>query len=215
MNHKYTCILLDWDGCLAQTLNIWLQAYQEVFARFKLHPSSEEIVSQVFGDWNGAKKLGVDDVNQFNQHLLNTVNQKLPLVELYPDVLSTLTKLKQLPVKLVIVTSSKRESVEPAIKKNGLNQLIDLVLTKEDVVEHKPNPEIIYTAMKKTRSQLESVLIIGDSNKDVLAGKNAGIDTAIFYPKENQAFYPKQTLLDLQPDYFITHFSQLLDLVHQ
>lgn len=53
----YTYILLDWDGCLAKTLDLWLEVYQQTFAEYNIFPEDKAIIQQVFGDWNGPKKF--------------------------------------------------------------------------------------------------------------------------------------------------------------
>lgn len=193
---NYQLYLYDWDGCIAKTLNIWLDAYKKLFSEYDVQISEQTIITNVFGDWEGPKKVGVKDNERFIKELLNLVNTGFQTLELYPNARETLVKLKDLGVKIAIVSSSKWDSIKPAFEKNGLSKLIDTIISAESVTHHKPDPESIYKAMKDCGvTNKEDVVIIGDSNKDLESGANANIDSILFYPPENHKFYDKQDFM--------------------
>ena len=66
--------------------------------------------------------------------------------------------------------------------------------------------------MERFGSDPKDTIIVGDSDKDVLAGKNAGIDSAIVYPKINERFYKKEDLLKLEPTYFFNEYTDIAKL---
>lgn len=209
----YRCILLDWDGCLAKTLDIWMDAYKKIFKEYGFTPTEREIVEKVFGDWEGPKKIGVEDNDSFTKKLVNLVNMRLPFVKLYPGVRATLRKLKDKNKKVAIITTSKRLSVIPAIKNLRLENFFDVILTAEDVVNHKPHPEILEKAMKILDGTENESLIVGDNEKDIQAGKAAGITTILYFPGENERFYKLKRLMDYRPDHLIRDFSRLLKII--
>lgn len=190
---KYKLYLYDWDGCLAKTLNIWLDAYKKLFSEYGIQISEQTITTKVFGDWEGPKKVGIQDNEKFTKELLNLVNAGFQTLVLYPNAKETLVKLKELGAKIALVSTSKWDSIKPAFEKNNLSKLVDTVISAESVAHHKPDPESIYKAMQDCGiTNTEDVVIIGDSNKDVLCGTNANIDTILFYPPENHKFYDVQ-----------------------
>ena len=71
---KYKLYLYDWDGCLAKTLNIWLDAYKKLFSEYGIQISEQTITTKVFGDWEGPKKVGIQDNEKFTKELLNLVS---------------------------------------------------------------------------------------------------------------------------------------------
>src|SRR3989344_9574031 len=78
----YNYILFDWDGGLANTLSLWLDAHKKAFKESNLNPTDREIIKEEFGTWTGAKKLGITDLEKFNQSLsknFNTVRDKTNL----------------------------------------------------------------------------------------------------------------------------------------
>ncbi len=72
----YNYLLFDWDGCLAQTLEVWRDSYVSIFAEYDLHPTKKQITTEVFGDWDGPLNIGLPkkDLDQFTKKL-----QSLPL----------------------------------------------------------------------------------------------------------------------------------------
>lgn len=95
MPKEYTTILLDWDGCIAQTLDMWLRAYQHTFALFEHTIADETITHTVFGDWDAPQRLGIGDVEKFYNILLEYAEREFAATPLYPgakDVLSSLKK---------------------------------------------------------------------------------------------------------------------------
>ncbi len=214
VTQKCKNILLDWDGCLAKTLDIWLDAYLELSHSLDIYPTEREVVENAFGKWEeGPKSFGVKDPKKFILDLLRIVNQKFPHVELYPGVSDTLKRLKESGRKIALVTSSKKGSVGPALSNLKIKEVFDALLAKEDVKNFKPDPEIIHKTLTLLNADPKESIIVGDSPHDIQAGKNAGITTVLFFPKENERFYREEDLIKENPDYFIRDFEQLLNLV--
>lgn len=71
----------------------------------------------------------------------------------------------------------------------------------------KPNPGMIYSAKKKFNLNLKKSFVVGDRNKDILAGKKAHCRTILIkkkYNKENSS----------HPDYIISNFKELLKIIN-
>ncbi len=212
MNYKY--ILLDWDGCLADTLGVWLETTRAGLNKYGVYIPDSEIVSKVFGNWNAFKeRVGEENYKKAVDELVLVVNERLSKVPLHLQVKETLIELKKRGKKLAIVSSSKRSTVLPSLEYHELNPYIDAVVCVDDVTRFKPDPESIYKALDCLQGNPEEAVIVGDSEKDILAGRNANVSTILYYPKINQSFYSLDTLKSLKPDFLITNFSQVLDLV--
>ena len=53
--------------------------------------------------------------------------------------------------------------------------------------------------------------MIGDSDKDLGAARNFGIDSILFYPDEHRKFYNLEKLKELEPTFIIEDFKTILD----
>lgn len=209
----YNFLLIDWDGCLAASLQNALGVYRDVFSHYNLHPTDAEIVGKAFGDWNPSQKFPIPNNQEFIDKVVAGITKRMAHVKLYDGVKETLEELRALNKKIAIVTTSKRETVLPALKNLHIEPLFDCFLGKEDFTHEKPAPEILYKAMDTLHAVQGETLIVGDSYKDVGAGKNAGITTVIFYPKDNELFYSPETVSSLGADYIINNFKDLLTII--
>lgn len=214
MKKNYNYILFDWDGCLAKTLQIHLDAYKDTFAEYDIFPTDVEVTKQVFGDWNGPAKLGVEDVPTFTDAYLARVVQHFAEAPLYPHALETVKKLKKAGKKIALVTTSTVKLIKPALKKTKMEKYFEFVLAAEDVKEHKPAPEIINKSLAKWKAPKEESIIIGDSKSDLGAANNAKIDAVLFSPKDHDIFYDEKELTETyKPTFVIDDHKELLDIL--
>lgn len=214
---KYKYILFDWDGTLAKTLDIWISAYKFVGDGLGIdlkNYDDSSIVNTFFGkEANGFKKFGVKDTDTVYNQIKKYVDEKVVDVELYPQVVEVLQSLSEYKCKLALHTSSNRNILYPAIINRDLEKYFDLILTRDDVLNPKPDPEIIYKELKHFGAIKSETLVVGDSNSDTEAAKNAGVNSALYYPKENEKFYSKEFVLKQKSNFVINELRQLLDII--
>lgn len=210
---QYNYILFDWDGCITKTLELTLDAYKKIFAEYRVYPDTEIIVKNVLGDWNGPKKLGIEDIDTFTKKLLYKANETYSSAGLYEGVRDTLIKLKRMGKKIALITTSPKSIAWPAIKCNNLAEMFNVYLMSEDVKNHKPDPEIINKAIEKQGGDKDQSIIMGDSKSDLGAAVNAGIDSILFYPKEHEKIYDLDMLKAYNPTYIVGNFEDILKIV--
>ena len=157
----------------------------------------------MFGDWNGASKQGVNDIERFENLLQSKVNQELKEVDLYEGVKELLAELNKQGKKIVLVASSTRRYIEPAMKKHGIYEIFDLILDGNDVKNHKPDPEVILKAIELLKTDKDNTILMGDSKSDLGAAQAAQIDSILFYPESHKIYYDKDFLLRFNPNYVI------------
>lgn len=211
MTNNYKYILFDWDGCLAKTLDVWLSAYVTVFKSEGIQVTEEEIIRKAFSQREkGMEIIGSVDPIASWAKVVEIVNQNVKNVNLYPNAEKVLSEIKASSRKIGLLTSSDKQTVMPAILNNNLDKYFDVIITKDDVVNKKPDPEQINKALGILNGNKDEAIIIGDSYHDVQAGKNAGISNVMYYPEENKKFYTDEDIKKENSD-FIIH--DLLDLV--
>ena len=73
----------------------------------------------------------------------------------------------------------------------------------------KPDPEPLVKAMTAFGSTPETTLMVGDSQYDILGGKNTGTKTAgVSWTIKGEGFLEKY-----QPDYMLKHMGDLLEIL--
>ncbi len=91
-----------------------------------------------------------------------------------PGLLDLLDHLARLGLPLGVATSSGREYAERLLRNHGLRDRFAVVLTREDVARHKPDPEIYRTAAKILGAEPSHVLVLEDTPTGLAAAKAAG-----------------------------------------
>lgn len=88
--------------------------------------------------------------------------------------LQALSKLKSLNYRLGVASNSIRQTVEIMMKKSGLDQYLDVMLSNEDVSRPKPHPEIYLKAMQMVKCSPGTTLVIEDNPIGIRAARAAG-----------------------------------------
>lgn len=126
----------------------------------------------------------------------------------FPEVIETLKKLNNC-YKAIATTKISLHTNKIAAKL-GFKKYFD-VIQGTDNFPAKPDPTIIHLIRKKFNVPLAQTLIIGDTDKDIEAGKHAGIKTcAVTY-----GIGKKEDLLVLKPDFIIGKFEEILNISAQ
>lgn len=209
----YKYILLDWDGNLAKTLDLWLQAFRTVLSEEGFNPTDEQIAAS-FGKTEAFfAELGIKEPSNMYARADVIGKAALPLVELYPDALEVLNALRNLEKKTALITSSNRENIQHLLEKYEMHALFDVVVAREDTVEQKPSPEPLFKALELLQGTATDAIMIGDSDKDLGAAQAAGIDSILFYPDEHAKFYNLETLKEYNPTFVVRDFRDIINLV--
>ena len=210
---NYQYILLDWDGNLAKTLHVWIEVYRIILNREGFYPGDEEIAHSFGGLTGYLVGLGFKDPDPFYEQADQLAKKMLPNVELYPDALEVLAYLKDKNKKTALVTTSKRTYIEHLLDRYEMHRLFDVVITHDDVTEHKPNPESLNKALVELGGNKDEAIMIGDSQSDLGAAVNAGVDSVLFYPPEHEKFYNLELLKQHKPTYIVDDFRKVIKIV--
>ena len=130
------------------------------------------------------------------------------LVKPYPGIRDVVARLTEQGARLGIVTSKNRAATQHGLRHCGLDRFFGVLVTSDDVVEHKPRPMPVVEALTQLDASTERTVFIGDSPSDCLAGKAAGVSTAsvLWGP------FSRETLEPHAPDYWLEHPAQILKL---
>ncbi len=99
------------------------------------------------------------------------------LIEEFPNVAASLARLRDADLRLAVVTSKRRVSVEMALDSfPDLRDAFDVFVTMEDTTEHKPRPAPLLKGLELLGDvPPERAAYVGDAPFDVAAARAAGI----------------------------------------
>ncbi|HSW99983.1 MAG TPA: HAD-IA family hydrolase [Patescibacteria group bacterium] len=212
---EYDVYLFDWDGTLARTLEVWSQGIHATALEYGLDVAYEDMGKHL-GDLRWPLMYGLPEarLDQFLQDSGKAVYSLLPGVQLYDDAAEVLKLLKQRGKLLALVTTSNRAEVESAMgDRAALRNVFDLMVTRNDVTKHKPDPEGIHHALKGLGVSKDRALMLGDTEKDIKAACGAGIDSLLYYPDSHEKIYDLAYLQSFKPTYTVHSWRSFLDTV--
>lgn len=211
MNH-YRYILFDWDGTIARTLDIWLDALRASLEKHGHFLSDKEIGAnyEIFKTHFETQKH--IDVTKIINEAIHVADKNIPSVELYPHALEVLQYLQSSNKQLALVTASLHKQIDPLLKKYGMLDLFDTVVCGDDTEQIKPDAEPIKKALSDLKANSDEALIIGDSESDIRAATNAGIDSMLFYPRTHERFHNINELKLFRPTFIIHDLREIMCL---
>ncbi len=133
------------------------------------------------------------------------------LIGEFPGVDEALYRLRTAGVRIVVVTSKRRRSVEMALEKfPGLDLVVDLFVTMEDTTEHKPHPEPLLKGLELARDvPKDKAVYVGDSPFDVKAAKAAGLRSVAV----SWGAFSEDTLREAEPDHLVPDIDAAVDVL--
>lgn len=212
--NKTKIIILDFDGTLGDTTAVILKTMLGTIQELGLPERSEqeclamiglrltEVPAKLFPELD----LEPDLYALTYRRLFNEYNVE-GAVELYPNVVETLTALKDRGLVLTIASSRSNASLNAYIKNLGLTDTITYVLGGNDVQEGKPHPEAVNRTLRELGFQPEEAIVVGDTVFDIHMGRNAGTRTCgVTYGNGT-----RESLTDAT--WLINDFAELIDII--
>lgn len=133
--------------------------------------TSEKFWSEYFiKKWNLTMK-SKDFASLFWEGLEKEAENRLKLM---PGAIECLQKAKKKHYKIALVTSSPKRVVETKLERLTLHGFFDVIVTGDEILRGKPDPEPYLIAMKRLGLQKNECVVIEDALSGVRSGKSAG-----------------------------------------
>lgn len=99
----------------------------------------------------------------------------------FPDARETLATLSEANVDVGIVTNLTTRIQLRKLARLGVDDLLDTLVTSEEVGREKPAPPVFTTALARLDRSPSETLVVGNSPENDVEGANAlGMETALF-----------------------------------
>ncbi|MCX7996876.1 MAG: HAD-IA family hydrolase [Patescibacteria group bacterium] len=210
----FNTVFFDWDGCLADSLEVWIRVIQEGLEEYGITGiPRKDVIRYTMVKFDNVDKLGIENPREFGTAINRKFAERIEEITLSPFARETLEELRMQGKKIVLITTSGRLAINRCIETFSLQNYFDATITYDDVERHKPDPEGILKGLTATSSLPENAIIVGDTRNDILAGKAAGIRTVMYFPESHEDIYEKDHLLALNADYYLRNLRELLRIV--
>lgn len=220
-SQQIRAIAFDLDGTLLDSIPDIVNAINQMLITLSLPPLAPTLVQNAVG--KGTKNL----VWRCLAHALNhepnpeLLTQALTIYEhayqealyvettLFPYVVDTLAILQKQGYQLACVTNKDIRFTRPILEHAGLAEYFNLILGGSCLPERKPHPLPLQHVCDSFQIKPSELLMIGDSDNDVLSAKAAGC-SVICVP---YGYRHGKSLDTLEADLLIQDFRELVKLL--
>ena len=233
-------LIFDLDGTLIQTEVLKASSYAKAIAHITTNTIKEEEVLDVFQKYVGLSRpevvaglrdefseilqeeLGRAEAADIDEAIITTrlsiYRQMLDDKQLLSNFfcsysLGLLRKAHQDGYQVVLATMSHRAEANKVIDILGIRDQLDFILTRDDVENGKPDPEIYLKAQELLGLEKDECLVIEDSVNGIRAGQNAGMTVFAVTNSVTRKSVHDCRLLD--EEFIVDDLRKLVDRVYQ
>jgi HAD superfamily hydrolase (TIGR01549 family) len=188
MKDRYSTVLFDLDGTLIDSVILFREACQQMIQRV-----GANFNTLFFWEWHGKRLTWLEllahhgifdleedyineEVHKIFFDLVSRDSSPLPGVE------ELLEFLSDAGYKLGIVTNASRAYVDLVNKNFPLSKWFSVIITSDDTLKcPKPDPKGLLLACKNLGVTSKDAIYIGDQEFDLIAAKNAGMDSCLLF----------------------------------
>lgn len=209
--NKINTLIFDIDGTLLNSEKLILESYEYTLKKYSLGELDRNKLYSIFG--RSLKEcystlFPGENVSELCETHLTFQHNNLSRLELFPNVEEVLKQMQIKKINLSALTVRAKKIASEVSISSGLANYIAYIVSSEDVEHQKPNPEGIKKILKHFKVKNENAIIIGDTEADIQAGKNAGIVTiGVTYG------FGKNVIKESKPDFLINNFLELPNIV--
>jgi len=173
-------LIFDCDGTLADTMPIHLQAWCDTFNRYGYDCPPEFIESvqgmpavKIVEQYNRQFNAAID-ARQFALEKNRRARHNLAQARPIEPVMAVVQRFKgKLP--MAVASGGIRKNVDIILKAIGIDDLFATILTADDPVLPKPDPDIFLEAARRMGVQPEFCQVFEDGEAGLTAARKAGM----------------------------------------
>ncbi len=211
---RFSCVIFDLDGTLTQTNPLIFASFNHVAQRYLGKTFSEEEIISCFGppeEGTLIQLLGEPTAAEAMDELCSFyAAHHDEMARLHERVTDVLELLWERGIHLSLFTGKGERTTRMTLEAFNLTRFFDIVVTGNDVVQHKPAPEGIHLILRRCGAKPEEVLMVGDSLADLRASRSAGISIAAALWDS----YDTRRVLAAQPDVVFHSVQEMLQWFH-
>ena len=177
---RYKGIIFDVDGTLTFTNQLIFDSFNHITKKYLGKSYSDEEVIALFGPTEDVilKEICNDEYESARKDYYKYYKDNHSIAQLYDGIKSLIVEIKNADVLLSIFTGKGRTSALITLDEFELTNYFDLIVSGDDVENHKPSPEGINKFLQIFDLNPKDVLMIGDAPSDIIAANESGVEIA-------------------------------------
>lgn len=187
---NFSGAIFDMDGTLIDSMPLWYdigsqflrqkgyiprQDLNEVLVPMSVKDSAEYLIKEYH-----VSQSSDEIISGFNELMEQNYIESIPLK---PGVELFLKRLKERNVKMCVATATDVHLAEPALKRLGIMDYFEGIITCSQAGIGKTDPEFYYKALKLINTPVSETLVFEDALHAIKSAKKAGFLVAGVYDK--------------------------------
>lgn len=212
---RYRALIFDMDGTLMDSMWVWHQIDIEYFQRFGIQPPPD-LQKKIGGKTIRECAVYIKEITGIPDSYDTMISDWNKMAwEKYSDdvfpkkgAVRLLQMCRERGIRTGIASSNSNALVTQCLKRRGLEEYLDVILSGEHVKRGKPAPDIYLRAARRLKTEPWQCLVFEDIPDGIIAGHNAGMTTcAVYDPSSEKLDGEKRRLAD----YYIHDFTELTE----
>lgn len=212
--NKFKYMIFDLDGTLIDSMVVWDNLGFDYLSKNNIASKSDlkevlktmtiPLAAEYF-----IKEYKLDKTSeQIVREVVDMIDYKYKYeIPLKPFVKEYLDNQKALGTRMCIATASDVKYVTDALKRLGVYDCFEFVLSCSEYKTDKNKPDIFHIAAEKFGAEVSEIVVFEDALHSIKTAKNAGYSVVAVYDE-----FMKHDLEDIkkEADYYIDTFEELI-----
>lgn len=194
-------VIFDMDGVLVETEYFYFKRRMKFFDELKMEPPTRKIQDFIGLTNDMIWKMLVPEDEEKRKTLkeryieFSKEHEVCFLELLSPSVKEVFKRLKDKNIKIAIASSSGKKDIQRMLEQCELGGYIDFVISGEECMKSKPEPEIYIKTVRALGLTETEALAVEDSTLGIRAAKAAGLTVAALVQRK---YFIDQSEADFQ-----------------
>ncbi|HCY74563.1 MAG TPA: phosphatase [Ignavibacteriales bacterium] len=180
MKTKFKGIIFDVDGTLTFTNQLIFDSFNHITKKYLGKSFSDDEIIALFGPTEDVilKEMCKEEYEDARKDYYTYYKNNHDIAQLYDGIKELVIDIYNAGILLSIFTGKGRTSALITLDELGLTTYFDMIVSGDDVENHKPSPEGILMFLNKHNFNPKDVLMIGDAPSDIIAANKSGVEIA-------------------------------------
>lgn len=177
-------IIFDFDGVIVQSEESRLKIFKKIIINNGISVS-DDVLFRLVGKTgksfideylnNTGQEVRDKILEDYKREYLDQVDRFIEPVDVTLDFM----KNYRGNLKMAIATMNNREILESTLQRFGVKNLFHLLITRNDVLKHKPDPEIYIRTARRLKVKPSECIVVEDTKIGAEAAIGANMDCYI------------------------------------
>lgn len=205
---KLKTVILDFDGTIADTINLLVSMYNESANKYGMVALTPEQVEELrykpANEVIKALKMPRLKFWRLGIGIMRDMLPRMDKVAVFPQAVEMIAYFRQQGYDIAIISSNRKRNIVRFLQKEdyGITEVhgYSLFLSKGRLIKR---------FMRKRNLQAENVLYVGDEIRDIEAARIAGVEVM----SVSWGYNKREALAAANPDYLVDSVEQIKEIV--